>query len=177
MDQWPDTIWVFAGTVLAAIIVMFSGWFQQRISRASTVSGYRQKWIQDIRDAFLAYLAELEKLSDAASSNSDSKMCFGARSTILEDMQSIRAARYYLQLYTNPHERRHKAFIENALAIERYLTDTVRNSLSLSYFEEQRAKLMLSAQGILKEEWDRVKMGELRWRARRYFRCITNRCS
>lgn len=93
MEGLPDSAWIFAGSVIAALIVLFSGWLQQKISRASTVSGYRQKWIQDIRKAFSEYMYELEKLSDSASANPESGHSFGARSTVLEDTRPVRKAR------------------------------------------------------------------------------------
>ncbi|WP_163575095.1 hypothetical protein [Halomonas faecis] len=177
MGELPDSAWIFAGSVLAALIVLFSGWLQQKISRASTVSGYRQKWIQDIRKAFSEYMDELEKLSDMASANSNPGHSFGARSTILEDTRPIRKFRNYLRLYTNPGEHEHLEILEEAKSLEGYLTDTARNVLKLNEYERRRDELTRMFQNILKDEWDRVKMGELRWRVRRCWRRITNHSS
>jgi hypothetical protein len=175
MEDLPGSVWVFAGSVIAAIIVLFSGWLQQKISRASTVSGYRQKWIQDIRNAFSDYLADLEKLSDLASSNQDTNHCLGSRSSIAEDTRPIRKVRNYLRLYTNPGEQEHLDLLDKATLIERYLTDTVRNTLKMNEYERRRDELTRDFQDIVKEEWDRVKLGELKWRVRRLWRRITNR--
>lgn len=177
IEDFPDAAWIFAGSVIAALIVLFSGWLQQKISRASTVSGYRQKWIQDIRNSFSEYITELEKLSDLASSNPNADHCFGARSSVLEDTRPIRKVRNYLRLYTNPGEQEHQDLLSRAEAIERYLTDTVRSSLEMNEYERLRDQLTKHFQNILKEEWDRVKLGELRWRVRRLRRRITSRLS
>lgn len=174
MEGLPDSAWIFAGSVIAALIVLLSGWLQQKISRASTVSGYRQKWIQDIREVFSEYMDELEKLSDLASDNNESSSCLGARPTISENTRAIRKLRNYLRLYTNPGEQEHLNFLKEAKFLERYLIDTVRKELKLNEYERRRDALTRRFQGILKEEWDRVKMGELRWRARRTWRCISN---
>lgn len=177
MEGLPDSAWIFAGSVIAALIVLFSGWLQQKISRASTVSGYRQKWIQDTRKAFSEYMDELEKISDLASSNSEPNLSFGAHSTVLEDTRPVRKLRNYLRLYTNPGEQEHLNLLEEANSLERYLTDTAWKSLKLNEYERRRDELTRTFQGILKEEWDRVKMGELRWRVRRCWRRITNHSS
>lgn len=174
MGDLPDSAWIFAGSVIAALIVLFSGWLQQKISRASTVSGYRQKWIQDIRRAFAEYVDELEKLSDMASSNSEADHSFGSRSTVLDDTRAVRKFRNYLQLYTNPGEQEHLDLLSEAKSIENYLTDTERKVLELEHYEHRRDELTKRFQAILKEEWDRVKMGELRWQLRRSWRRITN---
>lgn len=173
----PDTVWIFAGSVIAAVIVLFSGWLQQQIARASTVSGYRQKWIQDVRDAFSEYMNELERLADAASSNSVSNQCYGAGSTVLDDTRPVREKRNYLRLYTNPGEDDHSNLLEEAKAIETYLTDTVRQDLNMECYERRRSNLVGCFQAIVKEEWDRVKMGELKWRLRKGWRRITRRSS
>ena len=177
MEGLPEYVWVFAGTVIAALIVLFSGWLQQKISRASTVSGYRQKWIQDIRKAFSSYMDELEKLSDMASSNSQSDHSFGARSRVLDDTRAVRKMRNFLRLYTNPGEKAHLDLLKEAKSLEAYLTDTARKDLKLNEYERRRDELTKAFQDILKEEWDRVKMGELRWRLRRCWRRITNHSS
>tara|TARA_B100000446_G_C10547710_1_gene339063 strand:- start:3300 stop:3857 length:558 start_codon:yes stop_codon:yes gene_type:complete len=177
MEGFPDSAWIFAGSVIAALIVLFSGWLQQKISRASTVSGYRQKWIQDIRNAFSDYLNELEKLSDSASANSEADHSFGAHSTVLEDTRPVRKSRNFLRLYTNPEEREHLGILEEAESIETYLTGTPRRDLELTEFERRRNALTRMFQDALKEEWDRVKLGELRWRVRRCWRRITNHSS
>jgi len=172
MEGLPESVWVFAGSVIAALIVLFSGWLQQKISRASTVSGYRQKWIQDIRKAFSEYVDELEKLSDLASANSESGYSFGARSTVLEDTRPVRKSRNYLRLYTNPGEQEHLDLLKKAKSLESYLTDTAREDLKLNEYERRRDELTKAFQDILKEEWDRVKMGELWWRVRQCWRRI-----
>ncbi|MDY6906108.1 MAG: hypothetical protein SWH61_15655 [Thermodesulfobacteriota bacterium] len=173
MEGLPDSAWVFAGSVIAALIVLFSGWLQQKISRASTVSGYRQKWIQDIRKTFSEYMDELERLSDIASSNAESEHSLGSRSTVLEDTRPVRKFRNYLCLYTNPGEQEHVDLLEKAQSLETYLTDTARIDLELNEYERRRDELTRMFQDILKEEWDRVKMGELRWRFRRCWRRIS----
>jgi hypothetical protein len=152
MEGLPEYVWVFAGSVIAALIVLFSGWLQQKISRASTVSGYRQKWIQDIRKAFSAYMDELERLFDMASSNSQFDHPFGACPMVLDDTRSIRKLRNYIQ------ERRCTwiFYLDEARSLENYLTDTARK---LNEYERRRDELAKSFQDILKEEWDRVKNG------------------
>jgi len=177
MEWLPDSAWIFAGSVIAALIVLFSGWLQQKISRASTVSGYRQKWIQDIRKVFSEYMDELEKLSDLASSNSEFNDSLGARSTILEETRPVRKLRNYLRLYTNPEEKEHLDLLKEAKSLECYLTNTARKDPKLDEYERRRDELTRMFQDILKEEWDRVKMGELRWRVRRWWRRITNHSS
>lgn len=172
MEGLPDSAWIFAGSVIAALIVLFSGWLQQTITRASTVSGYRQKWIQDVRNAFSKYMYELEKLSDLASDNNQFELCFGARSTILIDTREIRKLRNYLRLYTNPGEKGHLDLLEHAKSIESYLIDTARKNLKMNEYEYRRDELGREFQGIIKEEWDRVKMGELKWWGRKQFQGI-----
>jgi len=172
MENWPETAWIFAGSVIAALIVFFSGWLQQQISRASTVSGYRQKWIQDVRKVFSEYMNELEKLADAASSNKNFELRYGAKSSVLDDIRPVREKRNYLRLFTNPAESVHTQLLADAKEIEDYLIDTARTDLEMNHYEERRSRLTSDLQGILKEEWDRVKLGEIRWSLRKLWRRI-----
>lgn len=175
MPNLPDSVWVFAGSVVAAVIVLFSGWLQQQISRASTVSGYRQKWIQDIRKVFSEYVEELEKLADLAACNGKENCSLGGMQSIQNDTRKVRERRNYLRLFTNPKEGQHTALLENAKNLEQYLTDTVRKDLKMNQYDDNRNKLVDDFQDILKEEWDRVKMGEIRWSMRKLCRRITRR--
>lgn len=67
--------------------------------------------------------------------------------------------------------------LKEATSLELYLTDTARKNSKLNEYERRRDELTEAFQDILKEEWDRVKMGEFRWRIRRYWRRIISHSS
>lgn len=67
--------------------------------------------------------------------------------------------------------------LKEAKSLESYLTDTARKDLKLNEYERRRDELTKTFQDILKEEWGRVKMGELWWRIRRFWRRITSHSS
>lgn len=163
-----DSVWIFAGSVAAALIVLFTGWLQQNIARASTVSGYRQKWIQDVRAAFLAYLEELDVLADKGAGLKEEGRQLKDSQQLLEWVRELRHRKHAFILYLNPQEEEHRQLVRRIDENEDYLIYTAPEDLTLSLYEERRNGLMGEFQSILKEEWDRVKLGELRWRFRRW---------
>jgi hypothetical protein len=169
MDASTDTVWIFAGTVIAALIVLFSGWLQQYISRASIVSGYRQKWIQDIRAVFLKYLEQLDLLADKGSELKESNEKLESISEALSIIRPVRHNRHALILFLNPREKEHKQLIKNIDVIESYLLNNPPNELNLHHYETLRNSLVLEFNDSLKEEWNRVKKGEALWKLSRLY--------
>ena len=163
-----DSVWVFAGSVVAALIVLFAGWLQQNIARASTVSGYRQKWLQDVRAAFLAYLEELDALADKGAGLKEEGRRLDSTQQMLEWVRKVRHRKHAFILYLNPREEEHRQLVAHLDENEDYLIRTAPEDLMLNLYEERRNALMGEFQSVLKAEWDRVKLGELRWRFRRW---------
>lgn len=163
-----DSVWIFAGSVAAALIVLFAGWLQQNIARASTVSGYRQKWIQDVRAAFLAYLEELDVLADKVVGLKEESRQVNSSQQMLEWVREVRHRKHAFTLYLNPREEEHRQFVKRIDETENCLIHTAPEDLMLNLYEARRNALLGELQSLLKEEWDRVKLGELRWRFRHW---------
>src|SRR5690606_28595725 len=137
-----DSVWVFAGSVVAALSVLFGGWLQQNIARASTVSGYRQKWIQDVRAAFLAYLEELDVLAGKGAGLKEEGRLLDSSQQMLERVRKVMHRKHAFILYLNLREEEHRRLVKHIDENEDYLIHTVPEDLMLNLYEERRNALM-----------------------------------
>lgn len=101
MEGLPESAWIFAGSVIAALIVLFSGWLKQKISvhllfRDIARSGlkifgkhFQSTWVNS-----KSYPTQHPKTQSPAAPWC-ALNCF-------REYRPVREARNYLRLYTNP---------------------------------------------------------------------------
>ena len=129
-----------AFTALFAVLV--GPWLQFRASRRTIVSGYRQQWIDSLRNEFAKFQAGVAMFGTSFSESGDVKRTVESSNRI--------------NLMLNHDEPLHREFYQLIEAILKYGTATLDKDNSKKMNEFQK-KATVVCRKILKEEWVRVK--------------------
>lgn len=165
-EQVPSTIFIAVGTIAAAMISGTVAFLNLIISKEQSVSEFRQKWIDSLRDELAIYLSACNSISV----HTQVKSAKHAESTItMEEMieplheylNSAYSMYHRIMLRLNPNE--HKELSEKINDLEKALSK--RNILTdPKTFGYMCDDINLAAQVLLKSEWERVKQGETTYR-------------
>lgn len=148
---------------IAAVVGTFLGIFiTALLSRASGTSNLRQNWINSVRTIFAKYLSLAEKWTDIPDRTSEE--AYWARLELIEYV-------YQAKLYLNEGEKKSQelmALIEN-IPIKYKNTEAV--SANDEYLSDKQ-KVVELMQNILKDEWNRVRDGEILWTLNKLFESL-----
>lgn len=165
------TIWIAIGTVIAALIVMYSGYLNLKISRSHAVSGYRQEWINNLREKFSEFLNEIDRiLSDLSYKHVDDTF----EGQYPSESQNLKHKLHTVRLFLNKSEKEHIELVDKATQLKDYMLYTPLTKVNFESIREANAVLVDLFQDILKDEWNRVKWGERRWKWRKRLRRTVN---
>ncbi|MEZ8343085.1 hypothetical protein AB4371_16150 [Vibrio sp. 10N.261.51.A3] len=145
-----DSITLFIGlaTVAGAIIGVF---LTALLSRASLTSGLRQNWINSVREIFSKYLSLAEKWTDIPDRNSEE--AYWARLELIEYV-------YQAKLHLNENESKSKELMKLLESVPETYKDM---QCAAKKFQSEKEKIATLMQEVLKEEWNRVRDGEILW--------------
>ncbi|MBV1916241.1 MAG: hypothetical protein KUG72_12705 [Pseudomonadales bacterium] len=158
----PDnnSITLFLG--IAATAGTFFGIFVTALlSRASATSSLRQNWINSLRSVFSKFLTSAEKWVNIPDKNSEE-----AYFSKIEVMEQVHQAKLFL----NQQEKQHQDIMsemENLI-----ITYSKKDQSPKEYQEKEKPIISSLMQGILKEEWNRVRDGEILWSINNFFKFI-----
>jgi len=162
-EKYP-AFWIPVSTVIAAIIVMYSGYLNLKISRAHVVSGYRQEWINNLREKFSDLINEIDRILSSLSYK-DVKDTFEEQYP--NESQTLKHKLYTIRLFLNKSEKEHIELIKKADTLKDYMLYTEIDKIYYENIREDKEKLIDMFQDILKDEWNRVKWGERKWKRRK----------
>lgn len=143
----------FLALIVSLVAVIVGPLITLKVAKRQVISPIRQKWIDELRELISEYLSECEKIlvlgNDGILNNEEMDEKIYARLLYLGKK---------LELMLNPNEKKH---IE-LLAIINNITDEiyhgVRNIISFGGYLKEATDI---SQKILKEEWVRVKSGDI----------------
>jgi hypothetical protein len=142
-----------AGTFLGIFVTAL-------LSRASATSSLRQNWINSLRDVLSKYLTHAEVYIDVPDKNSEE--AYKAKIALMEFMHQAK-------LYLNENEENSK----NLLKIMQELPGKyAKEENDPKAYQDEKPKISSLMQDILKEEWNRVRDGEILWSMNNFFRFI-----
>jgi hypothetical protein len=148
-------IYVALGTVIGSLIGVF---ISSQLGRDQTISSFRQDWINSLRSVFSDVLLQAEIFTDVA--YQDNEESYREKVKLLK---AISQAKVFLNLNEAPSQDLIKSIEEIP---ELYMGKNGGSKL----FKESRHKIEASMRDILKEEWDRVRDGEIKWKIKRYLK-------
>lgn len=149
------TLLVGAATVAGAFIGIFA---TALLSRASAISTLRQEWINSLRSVLSQYLTSAEVFVDVPDKNSEE--AYKAKIALIEVIHQAK-------LYLNENEKKSKEL----LAIMQDLpTKYTSEPHAARTYQTEKPKISSLMQEILKEEWSRVRDGEILWSINNCFR-------
>jgi hypothetical protein len=154
-----DTINLFVGT--AAIAGAFLGIFVTALlSRASATSTLRQNWINSLREVMSKFLTHAEKWIDIPDKISEE--AYWAK---VEFIGYVHQAKLFL----NEKEKNHEELMSKMEGLVEKYGHMKQSSISYQTEKREISSLM---QDILKEEWNRVRDGEILWSVNNFFKLI-----
>jgi len=130
----------FLGTFIAAIL-----------SRAQVISALRQEWINSLRHVFSSFLTKSEVFIDVP--NKASEEAYRAKVEVLEVVHQAK-------LYLNENERQSGNLLK--MMEELPCKYSKEKNASIKY-KEEKPKISTMMQDVLKQEWNRVRDGEILW--------------
>jgi len=154
-----DSINLFVG--IAAIAGAFLGIFVTALlSRASVTSTLRQDWINSLREVLSKFLTHAEKWIDIPDKTSEE--AYWAKIELVECVHQAK-------LYLNEKENNSRDLMMKMEALpEKYgkMEHATRS------YQDEKPEITSLMQDILKEEWNRVRDGEILWSVNNFFKVI-----
>lgn len=124
-----------------------------KIAKRQIISPIRQKWIDELREMLSEYLSECEKLIVLGEDGLLNK-----EATDIEAYRRLLYLQQKLKLMLNPNEIKH---IELLDLVESITEEIHHGTGDLMEFGGKLKGATVVAQSILKEEWVRVKSGDI----------------
>lgn len=154
-----DSVSLLVG--LGAAVGAFLGIFVTALlSRASATSALRQDWINALRVVFSKYLTHAEIFIDVPDKNSED--AYNAKIALIEYVHQAK-------LYLNESEKKSGGLLELMQELPKKYSKVEH---AAKVYQDEKPKISSLMQDILKEEWDRVRDGEILWSINNFFKII-----
>jgi hypothetical protein len=148
------------GLIIAAVIAGYVAFFGLIISKEQTVSDFRQRWIDALREDIAAVVSRVAGIRGTSIVESDNPHLWNR---VKEDFVRFHAvvARIKLRLNPNENRRREKEATKAVLQALDDLDATFSSPEPQFYkLDTLVAALVTNSQVILKQNWKRVRSGE-----------------
>ena len=145
------------GTVAGAFLGIF---VTALLSRASATSSLRQSWINSLREVLSKYLTHAEIFIDVPDKNSEE--AYRAKIALMEFTHQAK-------LYLNQNEDDSKKLLEIMEELPGKYTKELHATRA---YQSEKPIISSLMQSILKQEWNRVRDGEILWSINNFFRFI-----
>ena len=144
------------GAVGAATIAGLVSLLGLIIGKEQKISEFRQAWIDDLRKCLIAYLVNINAISDAlrlkkAGSQFDNQ-------ALLENYKLLNEASHGITLRVNAEEKPAKTLLKSMLEFE--VIANVNSDLTPDKIRAIEEHFVQASKDLLKFEWKRVKRGE-----------------
>lgn len=144
------------GAVGAAAIAGIVSLLGLIVAKEQKTSEFRQAWIDELRKCFVAYLVNINAITDTI------RLISGGdkldRSALIPHYKSLNEASHGIRLRVNGAETTAKELLEVMSEFERLAEKN--DGLSPDNIRSVETKFLSSSQALLKFEWRRVKRGE-----------------
>ncbi|WP_112944907.1 hypothetical protein [Rhizobium sp. UBA1881] len=147
---------ISVGAVGAAVIAGLVSLLGLVIGKEQKVSEFRQAWIDELRKCFVAYLVNINAISDALRLKSAGKL--PDESVLIPIYKSLNEASHGIALRINAAESPAKAVTKAMTDFEGLAANNA--SLTPEKIRDVEKQFVDAAKELLKFEWNRVKRGE-----------------
>lgn len=151
------TLLVGVGTAVGAFLGIF---VTALLSRASATTALRQNWINSLREVLSKYLTHAEIFIDVPDRNSEE--AYRAKIALIEYVHQAK-------LYLNEDEKKSGDLLK---LMQDLLTAYSRSKHAAKEYRKKKNKISSLMQEVLKEEWNRVRDGEILWSINNTFKLI-----
>lgn len=174
--ELPPAVLVAAGAILAAFITGAVSFVNMIIAKDQKTSEFRQKWIDDLRNDLSRFLALIDTVSQLFKQKSEihetSKMTLEEfdqfYDSVHSELKEINSLYARIKLRLNPNE--HIVLLGLLEDIEDKFNniEPERGKEDFDYIEQTVKKILIESQKVLKNEWRRVKRGEISYQLTKY---------
>lgn len=155
-----DSVNLFIG-IAATLGALLGVFVAGLLSRSSATSALRQDWINSLRGVMSDFLTHAEKWVDIPDKNSEE--AYWAKIELLGHVHKAK-------LYLNEKEASSEALMRRMEG----LTDKYKDMGQASKdFQAEKQEIAALMQGILKEEWNRVRDGEILWSVNKVLKVLS----
>ena len=151
------TLLVGAGTAVGAFLGIF---VTALLSRASATSALRQNWINSLREVLSKCLTHAEIYIDVPDKNSEE--AYKAKIALSEYVHQAK-------LYLNESEKKSGDLLQ---LMQDLPTKYSKVEHAAKEYQKEKPKISSLMQEILKEEWSRVRDGEILWSINNAFKFV-----
>ncbi|MEQ5803036.1 hypothetical protein [Halomonas sp. H10-9-1] len=148
-------LYIGLGTVFGALIGSF---ISTLLTREQKISTFRQEWIDKVRGILSEILTQGEVYTDVAYKNDEEAY---------REKVKLIGLICHSKLFLNRTEEPSKSLLEQIEGIPDEYIGKTGGSQKYSMVKSELAELM---QDLLKQEWNRVRDGELIWRANQHMK-------
>ena len=148
-------LYIGLGTVLGALVGSF---ISTLLTREHKISTFRQEWIDKVRNVLSETLTQGEVYTDVAYQNNEEAY---------REKVKLIGLICQLKLFLNRAEEPSRTVLEKIEGIPEDYFGKPGGSQEYAKLKNELADLM---QNLLKEEWNRVRDGELIWNANKYIK-------
>lgn len=158
--EFPQTIWIPLGALLAALVAGFFSFLNLVSSKENKVSEFRLAWIDGLRNEISTYtsavqtLIRIEAIKEALEPKEWITLSENAYKDAVENISKIHLRLNPKQAENNP--RGHEAVLLKSIHKSRELFNRGELDKAIDSCDEIRK----AAAPLLKTEWERVKHGE-----------------
>jgi predicted RND superfamily exporter protein len=159
------TIFIAVGAIIAALIAGSMSFVNIVIAKDHTISKFRQKWIDSLREDVSKFFSIVEAVSsrwDFLKRRAPGGVVLSAEQakfveSIYADLQEMANTHRRIQLRLNPTE--HQVLVDHLNKIHEMFGE--RELPNLEHIGTHVKSAVQEAESVLKREWKRVKRGEL----------------
>lgn len=157
MPESEVNLFIGIATVCGALLGIF---VSALLSRASATSALRQDWINSLRTVLSAFLTHAEKWIDIPDKNSEE--AYRAKIELLGYV-------YQAKLYLNEKEDAPKELMRK---MEELPDKYQKLQKAHEAYQPEKNEIALLMQEVLKDEWNRVRDGEILWNINKLFKIL-----
>lgn len=151
------SLFIGIGTISGAFLGIF---VTSLLSKSHAISSLRQSWINSLRDVFSKYLTQSEIYIEVPDKNSEEAY---------KEKLKLREIVYQAKLYLNKKEKIAQQLIEKMESLTQQYS---KSELTSQDFQSEKIIISDKMQKILKQEWNRVRDGEILWSLNNFFNLI-----
>ena len=164
--DYPQTIYIGIGAVVAAAITGIISFINLIATKDQKTSEFRQQWIDGLRNNISEYLAHTSSVSSQAhlyiQLNGEGEL----KAEVLKEFSEkvsvnmMMATQLFHSIQLRLNKKDDKKLLDSIIALDDLFANAIINMSDPAKVDEFTSPIITQSQDLLKEEWKRVKRGE-----------------
>jgi hypothetical protein len=173
--ELPSTVYIGLGAVVAAIITAIISFINLVASKDQKTSEFRQQWINDLRSDISEYLSSVNIVSCEAHLYQQLQGEDGITGELLKEFAEkvsspmSKAFEVYHSVQLRLNTKDDKTLLEAFENMNELFDNAIEKMNDIKKVEAITESIISQSQLLLKQEWKRVKRGEISYYLTKYF--------